>query len=143
MVQRHWFAVVVCLVAVLAGGSAGPASAQEFSSATQARPAGNDESNPEFRAKKAELMRQLQNLPPEERRQKIEELKAEAAQRRQQALDTKKQQFQAKWDQASPEKRAKFCANVTRRCADIEADGKGRMFACAVAKDKCAGNAEQ
>jgi hypothetical protein len=83
-----------------------------------------------------QLREELMKLPPEQREQKMEELRAEfkanAAERR--------EKFDARWNKASPEERAKFCEKVKARCAAAQQDEvNGGAFACRIAEKRCGG----
>lgn len=86
--------------------------------------------------RREQLREELMKLPPEERRAKIETLKEQMNEGRAQKLEERKNEFQNKWDSATPEQRARFCGNVQQKCAS---GGQGAQFACTVAKTKCEG----
>ncbi len=76
------------------------------------------------------LKEQLMQLPPAQRKAKIEELKQQVTAEKAQKLQQRKDEFQGKWDKATPEQRAKFCTNVKQKCAD-----GGKKFACEIAPE--------
>lgn len=84
--------------------------------------------------KSQELREQLMKLPPDQRRAKIEEMKQQMSADKARKLQQRKDEFQNKWDKASPEDRKKFCTNVKQKCAE-----GGKKFACEIAQDKCSG----
>jgi hypothetical protein len=85
-----------------------------------------------FAEKRQELKEQLMKLPPEQRRAKIDELKQQMSADKAQKLQQRKDEFQNKWNNASPEQRAQFCNNVKQKCAE-----GGKKFACEIAQSKC------
>jgi hypothetical protein len=89
-----------------------------------------------MKEKRQALREQLMQLPPDERKAKIQELKQSMAQQREQKLEQKKADFQSKWDKATPEQRTKFCSNVQQKCNGGDSNGE---FACKVAQAQCAG----
>jgi len=86
-----------------------------------------------FGEKRRHMKEELMKLPPEERKARIEQLKQQMSSEKTEKLQHRKEEFQSKWDKASPEDRAKFCANVKQKCAE-----GGRKFACEIAESKCA-----
>lgn len=82
--------------------------------------------------RRANLKRQLEALPPEQRKAKIEQMKQDFAQKK----EEKKAAFDNRWNQATPEQKAKFCASAQQKC---NAGGQGGDFACKVAQNRCAG----
>lgn len=76
-------------------------------------------------------------LPPDQRRAKIEEMKKNMSANKAERLKQRKDEFQAKWDKASPEDRAKFCDNVKQKCAN-----GGKKYACDIAEGKCQGKGQ-
>lgn len=87
-----------------------------------------------FAQRRQELKDQLMQLPPDQRRAKVEEMKQQMSADKAQKLQQRKDEFQNKWDNASPEQRTKFCDNVKQKCAE-----GGKKFACEIAQNKCAG----
>ena len=85
---------------------------------------------------KQALRQQLMKLPPDQRRQRMQELRQKFQQQRQQRLAERQQKFSDKWSKASPEQRSKFCSNIVQRCSGEDAD-KPR---CQLAQTACAGN---
>ncbi len=84
-----------------------------------------------FRQRKEALKQQLMQLPPDQRRQRIQELKEQFKQR----FSERKQKFDEKWNNASPEQKSKFCGKISERCTGDQADSPG----CQLAQERCAG----
>ena len=84
------------------------------------------------KGKREALREELMKLPPDQRRQRIQELKQKFQERHQE----RQQAFEDKWGKASPEQRAKFCEGVAQKCASGGSDSP----ACTLAQKTCAGN---
>jgi len=85
----------------------------------------------DMKAKKRALKKELESLPPEERKARMEELRHEFDEHHAERSEAFREKFQERWDSASPDERAEFCANAHERCAD------GGTRACAFAKKSC------
>ncbi|MDB5490948.1 MAG: hypothetical protein JWO78_797 [Micavibrio sp.] len=126
MAMRIIFLNLLALFCVIATGTVA-------SSAVYAAGGGPGQHDGRFGARREQLKEQLMQLPPEQRKTRVEELKQEMSAAKAQKLEQRKEEFQGKWNNASPEQREKFCANVKQKCAE-----GGRKFACEVAESKCA-----
>ncbi|HTK86008.1 MAG TPA: hypothetical protein VL625_13070 [Patescibacteria group bacterium] len=88
-----------------------------------------DFSNPDRRRA---LKEQLMQLPPDQRRQRIQELREQFQAKREQ----RREKFEGMWEKASPEQKSKFCSNIAAKCTG-EAAGKP---GCQLAQQRCNGN---
>lgn len=85
------------------------------------------QNHPEAMNKMHDMKSELQNLSPEERKAKINELRSDISQKR----EEKKAKFEEKWNSASPEQKDRFCAKVSEKC------DSGKEVACEIVKNKC------
>ena len=85
------------------------------------------ENHPRAYEKMGDIRSQLKDLPPEERQAKIQQLREEFRNKR----EERKAMFEDKWNSASPEQKNRFCKKASYECQS------GKEFACKVAQSKC------
>lgn len=81
--------------------------------------------------RREEIRKELQSLPPEQRAKRMQELRKQFRQKREEMVRQRTRKFRERWQNASPEEKQKFCANVRQRCAD------GGSKACQIAERAC------
>lgn len=81
--------------------------------------------------RREEIRKELQSLPPEQRAKRMQELRKQFRQKREEMVRQRTRKFQERWQNATPEEKRKFCANVRQRCAD------GGSKACQIAERAC------
>lgn len=76
------------------------------------------------------IKQELMALPPEERQQRMEQLR----QQHKGKIKERRQQLESKWQDSTPEQKQKFCQKVQQKCTS-----GGKKFACRLAQEKCGG----
>ncbi|MBU0800912.1 MAG: DUF3106 domain-containing protein [Alphaproteobacteria bacterium] len=84
----------------------------------------------EFEAKREAVRKELMGLPPEERAARMEELHKEMKEKHKGDREAK---FKKRWNDASAEDRAAFCARSVEKCTG----GEDEPRLCVKAKDLC------
>lgn len=87
----------------------------------------------EHRARREEMKEKLMAMPPEERKEKMKELRERFGQDHEAFRKERKEKFEERWKNATPEQKEKFCGSVRHKCTGGDGDGYG----CKAAQEAC------
>ena len=100
----------------------------------------DDDRSRELRQRRETVRRELMALPPEQRKARMDEIRARIEAERAEKKERYQQAFQQRWDGATTEERAHFCDYARENCEQEEqARAREHFLVCLHERDLCAG----